>query len=110
MRDEQPAREVTPRPPLLQHGEDPELVHYNLRLLADAGYLDMARTQFAGSFNIRGLSWAGHDFLDSVRDAEVWRRTRDGAVSAGGFTFDLLKDLAKAFAKKQIEDRTGLKL
>lgn len=98
------------RPPLCLPGEEPEAIHYNMRLLADAGYLDMTTTQFAGSFNVRGLTWAGHDFLDSVREPEVWRKTRDGALSAGGFTFDLLKDLAKAFAKKQIEDRTGLKL
>lgn len=98
------------RPPLCLRDEDPEATHYNMKLLADAGYLDLARTQFAGSFNLRGLTWAGHDFLDSVRDAEVWRKTKDGALTAGGFTFDLLKDLAKGFAKKQLEDRTGIKL
>lgn len=100
----------TSKPPLCLDGEDPDEVHYNMRLLAEASYLDMAKTQFTGSFNIHGLTWAGHDFLDSVRDAEVWRKTKDGALEAGGFTFDLLKDLAKGFAKKQIEDRTGIKL
>ena len=98
------------KPPLRLEGEDPDDVHYNMRLLAEAGYLDMTRTQFTGGFNIRGLTWAGHDFLDSVRDEEVWRRTKDGVLKAGGFTLDLLKDLAKGLLKKQIEDRTGIKL
>lgn len=96
--------------PLCLEGEDAIEVHYNMRLLAEAGYLDITKTQFTGSFNIRGLTWAGHDFLDSVRDDEVWRKTKDGALKAGGFTVDLLKDLAKAFMKKQIEERTGIKL
>lgn len=98
------------KPPLCLEGEDPDEVQYNMRLLAEAGYLQMPKTQFTGSFNIRGLTWAGHDFLDSVRDEDVWRKTKDGALKAGGFTFDLIKDLAKGFLKKQIEDRTGLKL
>jgi hypothetical protein len=56
------------------------------------------------------LSWAGHDFLDSVRDREIWAKTKNGALAAGGFTIDLIADLAKGFLKKQIEDRTGVEL
>lgn len=58
----------------------------------------------------RRLSWTGHEFLDSVRSPEVWARTKAGALAAGGFTVQLLADLAKGFIKKQIEDRTGVKL
>jgi len=58
----------------------------------------------------RRLSWHGHDFLDSVRSPEVWKKTKKGAEAAGGFTVDLLKDLAKGFVKKQIEEYTGVKL
>ncbi len=58
----------------------------------------------------RCLTWEGHDFLDSVRDPKIWAKTKDGALAAGGFTVDLLKDLAKGFVKKQIEERTGVTL
>ena len=60
--------------------------------------------------NFRSLTWAGHDFLDSIRDPIVWSKTKKGAMEAGGFTFDLLKDLAKGFLKKQIEERTEVAL
>jgi hypothetical protein len=56
------------------------------------------------------LSWYGHDFLDSIRDPKIWERTKRGAEAAGGFTVDLLKDLATGFIRKQIEERTGVKL
>ena len=31
-------------------------------------------------------------------------------MAAGGWTLDLLKELGKGYLKKQIEDRTGIKL
>nr|WP_264159203.1 DUF2513 domain-containing protein [Burkholderia vietnamiensis] len=48
--------------------------------------------------------------MDSIRSPEVWAKTKAGALAAGGFTVELLGDLAKGFIKKQIEDRTGIKL
>jgi Hypothetical protein (DUF2513) len=56
------------------------------------------------------LRWDGYDFLDSVRDPEIWAKTKKGAEEARGFTFDLLKDLAKGLVRNQIEDLTGVKL
>ena len=56
------------------------------------------------------LTWAGHDFLDAVRDPAIWAKTKAGATAAGGFTFDLLKGLAKGFMKKQIEELMGVQI
>ena len=64
----------------------------------------------SGGMMFRRLSWQGHDFLDSIRDPEVWNKTKKGAAAAGGFTFDLLKDLAKGFIKTKIEEHTGIKI
>ncbi len=52
----------------------------------------------------------GHDFLNSIRDPEVWNETKKMVQASGGFTLDLLKDLAKGLIKKKIEDHTGVKL
>ena len=57
---------------------------------------------------VRRLTWHGHDFLDSVRDEEVWKFTKNGAAAAGGFTVDLLKAIAKGYLKKKIKDQTGI--
>jgi Hypothetical protein (DUF2513) len=58
----------------------------------------------------RQISWQGREFLDTVRDPEIWAKTKKGAEEAKGFTIDLLKDLAKGLVKKQIEELTGVKL
>ena len=86
-----------------------DVVDFHLGLLIQANLLNGQRIGSPG-FIIRGLTWEGHDFLDSVRDPAIWAKTKKGALAAGGFTFDLLKDLAKGFLKKQIEERTGVAL
>jgi hypothetical protein len=91
-------------------GYDPAQIDYHLSLIREAGFIDDGGVRPAVGLGFRRLTWAGHDFLDSVRDPEVWAKTKKGAIAAGGFTFDLLKDLAKGFLKKQIEERTGVTL
>jgi Hypothetical protein (DUF2513) len=86
-----------------------EEVNYHAAMLVDAGYL-VGNTKRMDVVLISKLTWQGHDFLDSIRDPKIWARTKEGVEGAGGFTVDLLKDLAKGLVKKQIEEYTGVKL
>lgn len=56
------------------------------------------------------LTWEGHDFLDTIRDDEVWAATKDGVKKAGGFSLELMKALAKGLLRKKIEHHTGIEL
>lgn len=86
-------------------------IDYHLSLISEAGLIDRGKSSATMSgYLFSRLSWAGHDFLDSIRDPEVWAKTKRGAEAAGGFTVDLLKDLAKGFIKTKIEEHTGVKL
>jgi hypothetical protein len=76
----------------------------------DRSFVIGSYDRVSGTFDIERLSMDGHDFLDSIRDPNVWSKTKNGALAAGGFTVDLLFDLAKGFIRKQIEDGTGIKL
>lgn len=89
--------------------EEADKWNYHLNLLQESGQVEFRKTGGGGWF-VEGITWSGHDFLDSVRDPDVWDRTKAGALKAGGFTVELLKDLAKGFIRKQIEDRTGISL
>ncbi|MDQ7915853.1 DUF2513 domain-containing protein [Pseudomonas sp. 102515] len=92
-------------------GYTPEQVEYHYMLIVENRWIDTggSRPTF-GFFYFRALTGEGHDFVDSVRDEEVWAMTRDGAKKAGAFTLELLGQLAKGFAKKQIEKHTGIEL
>ncbi len=92
---------------------DRQKLHDHLRMLSEeAGFVSgttIGALKERYWFDLR-LTWLGHDFLDSVRDPEIWAKTKAGAEKAGVFTIGLLKDLATGFVKKQIEDKTGIKL
>ncbi|NJS13804.1 MAG: DUF2513 domain-containing protein [Sphingopyxis sp.] len=95
--------------------DDQQAVGYSLHLMREQGLItshlspeySIAQSQ---SHHDVTITWAGHDFLDSIRDDEIWRKTKEGAKQAGGFTFDLLKSLSKGFLKKKIEHHTGIEL
>lgn len=91
-------------------GYNPDQIDYHLSQISKAGLIDEASARPMIGIGFRCLTPAGHDFLDSVRDPETWAKTKKAAAGAGGFTVDLLKDLAKGFIKKQIEEKTGIKL
>lgn len=87
---------------------------FHAQLLDEAGFVEAAimsnGKRPASDAMIWRLTWTGHEFVDSVRDPQVWAKTKQAAAFGGGFTVDLLKDLAKGFIKKQIEELTGVKL
>lgn len=94
------------------YGEAERVIEHLRMLIDDAKFMIGIPAHTVGGKGWIGLklTWAGHDFLDSVRDPEVWAKTKKGALAAGGFTVDLLKDLAKGFIRQQIEERTGVRL
>jgi Hypothetical protein (DUF2513) len=88
----------------------------HLKLLQEAGLIKGMRKEDTGFVTIKDqmdsyeptgieLTWNGHDFLDVVRDPEIWRKTKKAAEEAGGWSFDILMDVAKKF----IKDRIGIK-
>ena len=91
-------------------GFSPDEIEYHLSLLQEAGLLECSDSQPMVGIMFRRLSWTGHDFVDSIRDDEIWRKTKKGAEATGSFTFELLSDLAKGFIKTKIQEHTGIKL
>jgi Hypothetical protein (DUF2513) len=89
-------------------GKSADEIDYHLSLIEKAGLIDNGGMEPMVGIGFRALTWAGHDFLDSVRDPAIWRDTKEGARRAGGFSVELLTALAKGFIKKKIEQHTGI--
>jgi hypothetical protein len=89
----------------------PDEIEFHLELLCDAGFIDQGGGEgpMVGIL-FRKLTWAGDDFLDSVRDPVIWHETKEGAKKAGGFTVDLLVALAKGLIKKKLQQHTGVEI
>lgn len=87
-----------------------DVVLGHLHLMQQAGLIEVDSQLLDGQYDLRGLTWEGHDFLDTVRDPEVWKRTKDGASKMGGWSFGLLKDLGTAYLKHVAKERLGIDL
>lgn len=93
-------------------GYSPDEISYNLELMVEGGLLLAQGSGFSadGALLFQRLSWNGHEYLESVRDPEVWRLTKEGAAEAGGAGIAFMWDLAKAYSKHVAKERLGIDL
>ena len=100
-------------------GYTSEEVRFHIELMKEGGLLhhEIATPTTASGEPFRtridlGLrpTMQGYDFLDSVRDPEVWRRTKEGAAKVGGVGVEFLWELGKAYTKQVIKERLGFEL
>lgn len=98
--------------PLFLRGHSTEEVGYHVMLLNEAGLLQGRNS--GGSLRFEWvperLTYKGHEFLDTVRDPEVWRRTKEGAERAGSAGLGVLLELGKAYGKQLLKERLGIEL
>lgn len=78
--------------------------HVHANLLRDAGYV--AEVHEA----VFRLTNQGHDYLAAIRNDTIWQKTKDGASIVGGVTLGMMKDIALAYVKQEIADKTGITL
>jgi Hypothetical protein (DUF2513) len=78
-------------------------VAYHLDLLIQAGFLN-GNTKMLGRGDqkltrISKLTWEGHEFLDDIRDPEIWRKTKDREKAVAGVGLKFIWEIAKAEIK-----------
>ena len=82
---------------------------YHVALLVDAGLLVGVVTDDENGnpsgYAVSRMTWAGHDFLDSMRDDAIWKKAGEFVLKDGAsWTFDILKE----WAKHEIRTRLAL--
>ena len=97
---------------LVVEGKTPMVVSYHVMLLHEAGLIVAQDLCSMSDFDWRPkrLTIRGHEFLDTVRDGEVWRRTKVGAEKAGVASIGFLLELGKAYGKQVLKERLGIQL
>ncbi|WP_354301969.1 MULTISPECIES: DUF2513 domain-containing protein [unclassified Sphingomonas] len=89
--------------------EQVDQISLHLDMLQSAGFVGLQKLS-GGYWRITEFTWAGHDFIESVRDPEIWKRTKSAASKAGGFTVGLLAAAAKGLIKGQMQKHLGLEM
>lgn len=82
-----------------------EVVAYHLKILDQAEYVKN-NTKWADNQPMRliaSLTWDGHEFLDSIKNNNIWIKTKEGikgkGFELGSVPIDVIKDYAKLQAK-----------
>ena len=81
--------------------EEAERLEGHLNLLKNAGYIEVEMRAGDGTIMVGDITWAGHDFIDAVREPKVWTETKSRAEKVGGWTVAILADLAKGYLKAE---------
>jgi hypothetical protein len=92
-------------------GHSSDEITYHVGLLHEAGLVHATVHVLIGGdafHSVQRLTWSGHEFLETVRDPEIWRRTKEGAAQVGGWSFGILKDLGAAYVKHLAKERLGI--
>jgi hypothetical protein len=87
-------------------GIDDRITQAHVVLLLEAGLLDGTLVDYVSESKgaiITGLTWAGHDFLDSIKDDSLWKKAKETVIKpAGGVAFSVLLEWAKAEASQRL--------
>ena len=105
--------EARPEPDVMKRGEveiegrERLAIEHHLNLLFDAGLLiaEPVKTDTGRVIYIypQMLSWAGHEFLDNIRDPEIWKQTKSGAAMAGGWSLKVIASIAEGILKARVD-------
>ncbi|MNG17028.1 hypothetical protein D3C84_1009860 [compost metagenome] len=88
------------------------MVSYHVRLLDEAGLLDALDTGGMNCFKWQPtrLTYNGHEFLDIIRDDEVWKLTKTGAEKVNSSRLGLISELGKFYSTLVLKVRIGVEL
>ena len=85
-------------------GYDGETVSYHLAIMGEAGLLIVLDTSTLSEFSVLPLrmTWAGHEFLEAVRDDNRWNQVKGQMGKVGGFVVDVAKTIASTMMLRQL--------
>jgi hypothetical protein len=77
---------------------------YCFQKLIEAGYLN-GNYKYAseGLFHlaVSSITWDGHQFLDTIRDNEIWSKTKKAVSSLSSASISLMSSLGTEFLKQK---------
>jgi Hypothetical protein (DUF2513) len=76
-------------------------IAYHLELLIEAGLIE-GRSGVDDVPAIARLTWQGHEFLDNIRDPEVWAKTKERLQGLQTVALSVIVEVAKAEMKKRL--------
>ncbi len=87
-------------------------VEYTLAKLKEAGYINAetlmrpdGHPEFLGIYDI---TYAGHNFLSTIREPSVWEKLKGAVLNGGTASVKVVGDIALELAKLAVSKKLGL--
>jgi|SRR5690606_17435649 len=96
--------------PVEINGYDYKEISYHLKLLYQAGLVEAksVATKDTDIWWAKNLTWSGHEFLDSIRNDSVWKKTKQGIKEKGFELGSIPFEVLKEYAKIQLKQKFGI--
>jgi hypothetical protein len=81
-----------------------EQIAYHICTLYGGGLIEAIDLTTMDGYDWRAtkLTYSGHEFLDTVRDGEVWRKTKEVANKTGVYSLQVLMEAGKMIVKQEL--------
>ncbi len=84
-------------------GHSAEEIAYHINLLLEDGFLNAPDPTFqTPALAVARLTSAGHDFLDNIRNEDIWCKTKAKFKGLGGVGLAVIAAIAEAEVKKYL--------
>lgn len=79
-------------------------IKYNCKLLYENGFIEKFENYIDDSFSVEELTWAGNDYLDKIRNDNVWNKIKSVIKQQGiPMTITGIKIIAEKIANGDIK-------
>lgn len=95
--------------PMLKDYPAADIAYTTLKLM-EAGFINAATIPGDDTFDAlyASITYEGHQFLESVRKEENWKKTKEVCGKIGSFTLKSIKSVAEGVATAAIKNYFGL--
>lgn len=83
-------------------------VLYHVRQCDLSGFLYQTKTDLLGTYTIRDLTPAGHEFLANIRKDTIWSGVKDVAGKVGATSLNAIVQIASNVVAQMIKHQFGL--
>lgn len=78
-------------------------ITYTLKKLAEAGFIEIDKVTFENNFNIKCMTYYGHQFLDNIRDNTIWKKSLKKVSNfVGSASIEIISSVASSLIKSQL--------
>jgi hypothetical protein len=81
---------------------DYNTVYYHIKIMVDGGLLECEKAKYADQYDSLYITAKGHEFLDCVRNDDVWNTVKERIAVVGGAPSDVIMLLANRLIRERV--------